>query len=373
MTPRKPIKRAFHGLVGLPPEAPATSALTTTVEPPEQPVLRKCGRPPKGDNAMTSTERKRAQRERDAQASEHSEREKLWETVSECIDVSEKANVRGELCTVEGCEVSWHKHVKNIGQNLAALREVFMASPIEEVREMAKAYEIGDQVGRLRNERSGEASSKYGMSEMERIIAAQIRDAQGKRVKPSGQGSAREEKDETADVMDFDDSDRDSPRKGSKTPVDVRMSPEYLKGLRDRDAMFEEMVQQHCFFQPSGLLAQCRLCAKPEVVEEDGVRRTRWNLGEFLQRSDLVEHFWTEYERGWALYSDYVLTAQITSAKSVLGPLRYAYVNHQHLQKTWFKIGEGRKHDEALVKELGTKTVTIDGQSHIVRVFEPKV
>jgi hypothetical protein len=59
-----------------------------------------------------------------------------------------------------------------------------------------------DGKGRLHNERSGEANRKFGMSEIERIVAATERDENGRRISPTGQGPARFERDETEDRTD---------------------------------------------------------------------------------------------------------------------------------------------------------------------------
>lgn len=59
-----------------------------------------------------------------------------------------------------------------------------------------------DSKGRLHGERS-EGDRKFGMSEIERIIAAQERDEHGKRVKPTGHAPGNyEAKDTTADSAD---------------------------------------------------------------------------------------------------------------------------------------------------------------------------
>jgi hypothetical protein len=75
-------------------------------------------------------------------------------------------------------------------------------SPAERQRDkrnrdgIARVFEENkDDKGRLHNERSGEAPRKHGASEMERIVAAQDRDENGKRITPTGRGPTFDEQD----------------------------------------------------------------------------------------------------------------------------------------------------------------------------------
>ena len=69
---------------------------------------------------------------------------------------------------------------------------------------IADVLTIPETHGRLHNERSGEADRKHGMSEMERIVAAQDRDENGRRVAPTGAAPTQMEQDSATDSETFD-------------------------------------------------------------------------------------------------------------------------------------------------------------------------
>jgi hypothetical protein len=148
--------------------------------------------------------------------------------------------------------------------------------------------------GRLHNERSGEGPRKYGMSEMERIIAAQERDENGKRVKPTGAGPTQMEGDH---IEAFNPragtNDRLAQGMGGDQPFDVATSKADLRQqYADTGAYrrFEEKMEKIGeWFAPV-----------PEDVPEGFVRTCRMSgCGALLNlESEREHHVWFHYHLG---------------------------------------------------------------------------
>jgi hypothetical protein len=233
LPPRKnPVKRAFSGLVGLPPETEPQQI------PPQEPAVvpaepKRRGRPPKGERTMTATERKQSQR-------------------------------AGE----------------KIGEVLA----------------------IPDSRGRLHNERSGEADRRFGMGEMERIVAAQERDEEcGRRIGPGGRGSDKFEKDDDSTEPVYN-----SPR--SSIPA------WYVAAGEEMDVVMVRLVAK--FYTGN----RCQLCG------------VSW-------LDDPLQHFWNEYEQGLKLYRHYKMLSEPEMAEVtpsfLIEEARQKYRLCKHLMRVW--------------------------------------
>jgi len=163
---------------------------------------------------------------------------------------------------------------------------------------------------------------------LERIIAAEAREEKGGKVRPAGQAPAG-----MKDGNDEVDS-------GGKSSLFERMSPEYLRELEVRDQMFGEMATQHCEVGPTGLYATCRLCST--VVEDDLQRKRTYVNAPLIQVSDVVEHFWQEYDRGWKLYEHFLTLEAAGCPDGMLADARRAYATCRHLTFVWTKMREDR-------------------------------
>lgn len=292
MNVRKPIQRAFTGLVGMPPEQSATLA---PVPAPSVPAKRGPGRPPNGDKAMTPTERKRASRANNtAKVADAQRRDliaKLLETYKRMLPENDTRS----------------NYLVSNRQRMRTLHNELFALTLKQLELVLSQFNgTLDSTGRLKNERSGEDNRKYGMSEMERIVAAQERDEATTKVSAGGASP--------------DSDEDDSPDSGGRSSGFERMSPEYREKLRGRERMFEEMVQQHCDFGTTGLFARCRLCG----------------VGD-LQRSDLVEHFATEYERGMKLYEHWktLSESELNCPQGMVDDAKSAWQHRRHLTAVW--------------------------------------
>jgi hypothetical protein len=143
---------------------------------------------------------------------------------------------------------------------------------------IAEVLAIPDSHGRLHNERSGEADRISGVSEMERIVAAQDRDEDGRRVKPTGQGPDVSV-DEKTDVK--------------AEPFDRGAAREYIRGRLDDDLDAKKLndkiseIAQWAFFSLTGY-AGCRLCGYQGHTTQG-----------------MEDHVWGAYERGLRLESSY--------------------------------------------------------------------
>ncbi len=143
---------------------------------------------------------------------------------------------------------------------------------------IAEVLAIPDSRGRLHNERSGEADRRFGMSEMERIVAAQDRDENGGPAKPDGAGPTEMERDSTADKADFGSFDVKS------TKADLRAQyiddAAFNRFNEKMDAIGEWFAET----MPDGT-RRCRLlkCQRPLNSVEDRERHV-WQAYDRAQR-----------------------------------------------------------------------------------------
>ena len=130
MTPRKPVQRAFTGLVGLPPEPDEAVAAQppTPVAAPEpvvsEPVKAKRGRPAKNGSAMTDAERQRQSRARKYHAETAPERAKLIKLIARRIKTSE------------------HPKIKEMKRILSKFHDVLDQLTLEDLQKIAKTYTL---------------------------------------------------------------------------------------------------------------------------------------------------------------------------------------------------------------------------------------
>lgn len=121
---RKPAKRAFTGLVGMPQDEPVTAVVEPTPAvaqapiPALEPASKKRGPKPKGDNAMTAAERKQKSR------FVGSEREGLVKRIKKRIKTSEHANI------------------SMMRRALAAIEAQLETATLEETRALAKTFRV---------------------------------------------------------------------------------------------------------------------------------------------------------------------------------------------------------------------------------------
>jgi len=120
--------------------------------PPSDPPKPKVGRPPKYGVAMSATERKRHQRERELRELEGPEREELIKKIKKRIKTSEHATFQA------------------MRKALRQFHDVLDQMSIDDLREITKTYRIHDMTGRPSTE------AHTGGVETEKIAAAVYRD-----------------------------------------------------------------------------------------------------------------------------------------------------------------------------------------------------
>jgi hypothetical protein len=126
MIQHRKVRRAFTGLVGLPPEPDETTAAPAPapVAAPEPTVIAKLGRPTKGDEVMTPAERQRQSRARKRQTETAPERQQLITNIVRRIKTSEHANI------------------EMMQRALDAFRDSLNRFTLEHLRDIAKTYDI---------------------------------------------------------------------------------------------------------------------------------------------------------------------------------------------------------------------------------------
>jgi hypothetical protein len=167
-----------------------------------------------------------------------------------------------------------------------------------------------DSKGRLHNERSGEAKSKHGMSEMESIVAAQERDEDGKRIRPAGQGPSQFERDETADAAD-------NAPVGSR--ADLRPSIRNKLDHELEQGAEEKRMTRVAVWAFDGT-AFCRMCGF-RAYSPDGA----------------VQHIREAYEQGQKLLEHYQTLADPEMSElipeTMVNEARYRLVQDKHYRK----------------------------------------
>jgi hypothetical protein len=139
MQPRR-AQRAFHGLVGLPPEDP-TPTPAPAIPAAEPAVPAKLGRPSKNDEPMTAAERQRHSRARKRQVETAPERQQLITNIVRRIKTSEHANI------------------EMMQRALDAFRDSLDALTVEHLRDLAENYNIHHDL-KGRNSLEGHTGTK---------------------------------------------------------------------------------------------------------------------------------------------------------------------------------------------------------------------
>jgi hypothetical protein len=160
---KNPVKRAFNGLVGLPPEPGAQS-------PPSEAPHR--GRPAKGEKAMTPAERVRKHRENKRAKQGDQKRRDL---VAQLVRI-----IKRSIPFTDLKHTNAHFILAERRQRIQTIHNSWVLLPLDELKKVLAVYEEKDAQGRgvyidsrgrLPGETSGEASRKNGMSGVEQQIA----------------------------------------------------------------------------------------------------------------------------------------------------------------------------------------------------------
>lgn len=257
-----------------PPQTPETvfgapSAPAELVAP--TPAKRR-GRKPKGESAMTDVERKKLSRQNKKEKENDAQ---LHASVAKIIKEHRKM------------ELADYGRLRKLGVDLAAVPSEY----IQLYQDLL--ITIRDSTGRLHGERSGEAPSANGLSDMERIDAAQRRKEQfGTRVRPSGYGPVPDESSGAfvssktlRNQRRFNDSARSS---YSRPPIGYASSDGFDEAIEALVAKFYES-------------AECRLCG-----------------ANIPDPTDAPKHFRDEYKNAVETKKHRDLLTQIDAPESVL-------------------------------------------------------
>jgi hypothetical protein len=301
----------------------------STVLMPEPADKRRPGRRPKGEKAMTPGERKAAQRAREQAESEAPERSKLWRAIEKRVRNSENADTRNkEVCNIEGCDDRSHKHVKNVVENLPAMREDFMKSPIEEARQIAETYELTwDSTGRSSGEGlTGERRKKEtDGARLEKVHAkAEWMERYGGGKRNQGAGPANYDKpDQTVDSADLETNGR----------VFNRISSDVL--------WYRQKLEQD-FIQASDELLEGEETERDPEYDPDGlepIKSVKCGVCDqtFATHSEGMSHIADEYDQELKQLERYQLLSEAAAKDSVYGGLladaEAWFKSHRH---AWF-------------------------------------
>lgn len=238
-------------------------------EPPREPIVaaarKKLGRPAKNGVSMTAAQRQAVSRANKAAKPDDKERR----------DIVAKLMKMYRYAALVPTEKAPDKIRENIHAQRRKLNKDLLALNLEQVRDVLRIWrESNDLKGRLPGERSGEKERKYGMSELERIIAARTN------------GRPR-----TSKTL----SDYDNEKAGLRRPSGGRgIPPEHLAYLDEREAVITELIEKY----------YCRVPYIRKQSRPDGVVQTRFEAGqcrlcgEFPNPGDVRQHFWREYDKG---------------------------------------------------------------------------
>ena len=292
-------------LVGMPRDEPGDVPV---------PVPRKSGRPALGDRPMTPAERKT--RERTMKAAKKSDE------VKRNIVAALMRKIRSAQPKITSKAFQAAAARTRNRKRLRKLHDDFLEMSMAALNEVLETYKLTpDSHGRLHNERSGEASRKYGMNEMERILAAQS--TRTGAVKPEGHGKDEDEpsEDDNGDTGDF------------RPPSGPRIPPEHIAFLRNRDAIIRELINEYVkkiSDDESCTLHRCLLCNR--VLQE---------------LPDAMQHFWVEYGKGVEAYHKHLDAIDLGKDSQDEATDRYhadrvmqarkAYIHNKHAMKVWEK------------------------------------
>jgi hypothetical protein len=331
MTPTKlrknPVKRLFPGLAGRY-EPEAAPAPASPAEPPDEPTPElqrgRPGRPAKYADAATKQAAYRARKEENLADAERrnlvAELMRIYRRMQSHIIEMKTGSKKGKQQARERAD---KLRVEN-RQRLGKLHDDLLTLPVASIKNVLATWkETPDTRGRLRNERSGEDKSKYGMSELERIIAGQDRNENGTRVSPEGHG------------VDSSEQDDDSDSSNTRPPRGQRMPPEHIAYLDDREEIITELIKQHV--------------RKISLDEDQPAHRCLLCGAKLPEFSEARQHFWTEYDKGLKLYYHYQELSEDSGvaemAQFMVNEARRAYQNHKHLQEVW-RVSRERQAEE---------------------------
>ena len=308
---KKPVQRAHHGLVGLPPEPEEIAAAPVAVKTPVVDAPKKPGRPSKYGTAMTPAQRKAESRKMQA--------EKLADKERRDIVAKYVQSYRRMLPVINPMDPAWRSKTIEHRQRLRKFHDELMTLSLQQLKDALKVWEeTPDSSGRLPGERSGEDKFEKGMSELERIIAAQ--QTETGRVTPAGHGPAVDKDDEVGDF---------------RPPSGQRIPPEHIAFLEKREKIIGELVAKF-YDAEQGIIIrnyegerhfekkQCRLCGA--IIPNP---------------SDARQHFWEEYGKGLDAYWKYLeLNEPGVSelAPFIVEEARLRYIQNKHLQCVWSKV-----------------------------------
>ena len=302
------VKRAFSGLVGLPPETEPQQ--TPLQEPAVVPMKPKAGRPSQGARTMTGAERTQKYREEKKKKLEDKERRDL------VAQLTKIQKLMLPFADLESPQV--HNVFAERRQRLQKIRDEWVLLPVAELQKTLGVYQKKDAEGRklyidsrgrLSGESSGEADRKNGMSGVERQIA-----------KADGEGGGHDEGFGTA-ISNYNAESEPTTR----APRGIQTPKEHIAYLEDREEIITELIEQYVrkiSLDDDQLACRCLLCG-----------------AKLPQLSDARQHFWVEYDKGLRMYYRYQELSEDTGvaeiAQFMIDDCRMAYRNHKHLQEVW--------------------------------------
>jgi hypothetical protein len=143
---------------------------------------------------MTPAERKRRQRERQSEPEKRQLVANILKIMKRQMTVPAHAGDLRRQSSTESVQKENRIRLRTLHSELTALS-------VSDLRKYAETLkDAPDSHGRLHNERSGEGPRINGMSEMERIIAAQERNEHGGKTRPQGHGPTSYEPADPADA-----------------------------------------------------------------------------------------------------------------------------------------------------------------------------
>jgi len=367
MLRKPPAKRAFSGMVGLPPEPedvqkPA-QATVTVLNPEPAPIMiesvpKKRGPKPKFGVAMTPLERQTRSRTNRKQEQENAEREtqqkqddaKRETLIAELMEIydrqqSEIVKTKEEKKVIEERRKTDRKQRAQYHSDLMGLSLAELYVAIDDMPP--------DTHGRLTDERSGESGRKHGQSEIERLLSVRQHDsslfededqdpnlAAGFKTKPEGAApESFDMKDSTADIAD-------KPMTRPRIPAMVLE--------RQKNANKKMLALVHEAFDESGH------CHVPDLCMYD---RTPCTF-QAKNTDEALEHLWAKFYEGERLW-DHVEKLSDPDVADTLQVLlsearKNAWANTHHWVVTQWMQKYRRKHEEPELRDMQFQALPTD-------------
>lgn len=326
MTPiqqrKKPVKRAFSGMVGLPPEPEDIRTPVAPADPPvadtPEPVVAKRGRPPKGERPMTPAERKAKQRAMKVEKVDDVQRRDI---VAQLVIINRRRLSKADLSSPRG-RAQAHTVLANNRIRLRKMRDEWVSLPLDELQKVFKTYEeIKDSTGKMH----GEASS----DKVEQIFAAAKNQQHSGLDDAAGTGRG-------GDAVQNYNTERES---AGRPPRGLRIPPEHVRYLDRRESIIKDLIAKHTKREADGV--RCLLCYEIEFTDNtDGTKSGVRNYPVLIpDASDVRQHFWRQYDKGLEMFyrwQELTEGADVAEqAQFLVDDARRAYQNSNHLQAVW--------------------------------------